>query len=548
MSASPPQSALNPVHAYHQRTAHRFAAYARGPEALDWDAQPAPFRRFAGAPAYPLPRLDEAAPGSPLARALERPFGGLGTAPPVQVDGDLASLGALLQLALGITAWKTLGPDRWAVRANPSSGNLHPLEAYLIVQAWPGLADGVYHYRPEDHALEQRALFASGGRQRVLIGLSSVMWREAWKYGERGFRYCQLDVGHGVAALAYGAAVLGWALGEEAQIGHPSLARLLGLDRESDFPWRRKAFTEQEEPELLLSLAMPGDEPDAVDGGELLEQAAHARWMGVASTIDPFPLYDWSVIGEVAAATRRADGERPGSTPRLPRAIPGGWEEAAGAGARSVILKRRSAQRFDPGYVMPRQDFDALLEATLPRPAAPWHVLARDPALDLLLYVHRVKGLTPGIYFLPRQRPSSRALLDLCARRQPVVAVDDSSLGLMRLLPADPVQLRRVARSLHCHQDIAATSCFALGMVADLDSALGSDPADYRDLHREAGVIGQALYLEAEARALQGTGIGCFFDEPVRELLGLEESGFRTLYHFTVGRGITDSRVEVAPA
>ena len=29
---------------YHEATRHRFAAYARGPETLDWDAQPAPFR------------------------------------------------------------------------------------------------------------------------------------------------------------------------------------------------------------------------------------------------------------------------------------------------------------------------------------------------------------------------------------------------------------------------------------------------------------------------------------------------------------------------
>src|SRR6185369_12408706 len=103
---------------------------------------------------------------------------------------------------------------------------------------------------------------------------------------------------------------------------------------------------------------------------------------------------------------------------------------------------------------------------------------------------------------------------------QPVteVAGGHPDLALWRLLETEPVQLRRVARSLHCHQDIAATACFALGMVAELDATLGCDPAAYRDLHREAGMIGQALYLEAQARGLQGTGIGCFFDEPVREV------------------------------
>ena len=28
------------------------------------------------------------------------------------------------------------------------------------------------------------------------VRLSSIHWREAWKYGERAFRYCQHDIGH----------------------------------------------------------------------------------------------------------------------------------------------------------------------------------------------------------------------------------------------------------------------------------------------------------------------------------------------------------------
>jgi len=546
MSDSPPHNALDLVRAYHRRTAHRFEAYARGPEALDWDAQPAPFRSFAGAPAVRLLRLGEETPGSALALALARPFGRLGAAPAAPVAGGLAALGALLQLALGITAWKSLGPDRWAVRANPSSGNLHPLEAYLVLRGWPGLADGVHHYRAEDHVLELRARFAPGyeGPRRALIGLSSVMWREAWKYGERAFRYCQLDAGHGTAALAYAAAVLGWDLREETQVGHATLARLLGLDRAADFPARRKAYTEQEEPELLLALAPAGDDPAPVEPGELLDWAGTAEWSGPASPIDPFPLYDWGVVGEVAAATRRPDGA-PRQAAALLAEVPAGTD---GPPARDVILQRRSAQRFDPAHIASRDDLDAILAATLPCGGALRNALAGGDRLDLLLYVHRVEGLTPGLYFLPRGPVEAGGLL--AARRQPAVKVSGghAGLALWRLLEAEPVQLRRVARSLHCHQDIASTACFALGMVAELDTALAADPASYRDLHREAGAIGQALYLAAEARGLQGTGIGCFFDEPVREVAGLEASDFTTLYHFTVGRGVVDPRVETGPA
>ncbi|WP_308874868.1 hypothetical protein [Thiothrix subterranea] len=106
------------VRAYHERTKHRLDAYAKGPEFLDWDQQPNPFRRFAGAEVVEL--------------ALEENEG----------------IAALLQLSLGLSAWKQYGPDRWALRCNPSSGNLHPTEGYLIANGIEGLSDGVYHYAP----------------------------------------------------------------------------------------------------------------------------------------------------------------------------------------------------------------------------------------------------------------------------------------------------------------------------------------------------------------------------------------------------------------
>ncbi len=96
-----------------------------------------------------------------------------------------------------MTAWKSYGAQRWALRCNPSSGNLHPTEGYLLCPALPGLPAGVYHYLSRDHVLEHRAAvdepqwteaFPESG---VLVGISSIHWREAWKYGMRAWRYCQ---------------------------------------------------------------------------------------------------------------------------------------------------------------------------------------------------------------------------------------------------------------------------------------------------------------------------------------------------------------------
>ncbi len=535
-----PDAALTLVAAYHARTRHRFEGYAKGPEALDWEAQPASFRSYAGTTVVQLPLLAAAAPDGALARALARP---VGTAAEVSLALTLESLAALLQLSLGITAWKSFGPDRWAVRANPSSGNLHPLEAWVVARGLGFLADGVWHYRPDEHALECRAAFVpcAGTPPRLLLGLSSVMWREAWKYGERAFRYCQLDAGHGLASLAYGADVLGWRLAEQPQVGHGTLSTLLGLDRAGDFPPSRRGDTESEEAESLLSLSCDGQVPSPVSPVELLDWAASANWHGRASIIDAHPFFRWPAINEVAAATWRADGGLFAAWP-LPAA------GAANPQLRplgEVILGRRSAQRFDPARVLSRDEFAGLLVALLPVARAPWNALAGKPHIDLLLYVHRVEGLVPGLYALLRSADASdfQSHLERCFPSQPV---DGMPMELRFLLPLEAVPLKRMARSLHCHQELAANACFAVGMLARFEEVLAADPAAYRDLYREAGLIGQVLYLEAEARGLNGCGIGCFFDDPVHESVGLTDRRWQSLYHFTVGQAVPDPRIETS--
>ena len=86
---------------------------------------------------------------------------------------------------------------------NPSSGNLHPTESYLIAGPIAGLqsSPGVYHYAPKSHSLELLAKMEGESWQALhlpegslLLAFSSIYWRESWKYGERAFRYSMLDV------------------------------------------------------------------------------------------------------------------------------------------------------------------------------------------------------------------------------------------------------------------------------------------------------------------------------------------------------------------
>ncbi|MGH9143418.1 MAG: SagB/ThcOx family dehydrogenase, partial [Vicinamibacterales bacterium] len=88
---------------------------------------------------------------------------------------------------------------------------------------------------------------------------------------------------------------------------------------------------------------------------------------------------------------------------------------------------------------------------------------------------------------------------------------------------------------------------FSLGMIADFEASLQALGASfYRHLFWEAGVVGQVLYLEAEAVHARATGIGCFFDDPMHDVLGIVDHSFQSLYHFTVGLPIEDSRLTTA--
>jgi hypothetical protein len=106
---------------------------------------------------------------------------------------------------------------------------------------------------------------------------------------------------------------------------------------------------------------------------------------------------------------------------------------------------------------------------------------------------------------------------------------------------------RGAARRLFCNQAIASDCCFGLAMLAEFDS-VERNPWTYRRLHWEAGLIGQALYMEAERFGLRGTGVGCFFDDETHAFIGLTSQNFQTLYHFTLGAPLTDKRIATEPA
>ncbi len=532
-------SDLAQVRAYHDRTKHRLDRYAAGPDFLDWEQQPDPFRRYAGAPLIPLPFDFDGLPDPAL--------GELSVGEPVAplADWRLTELSCLLRHSMGLAAWKVFGPDRWSLRCNPSSGNLHPTEAYVITRGLSGLDDGIYHYAPHEHGLERRCEFTLAPVERaglspsLLIGLSSIAWREAWKYGERAYRYVHLDLGHALGALAYAAATLGFRL-QRMAADEEQLARLMGLDREQDF-----TDAERERPDLLLQLLPREIETSQPGIEQWLPLLDGAHWQGRANVLSPHPKHQWPIIGQVADATPAKPDTLQPPMPATDYPPPLVSPEVS---ARQLMLQRRSAQAFSGKSSLPRETFYALLDSLLPRTdQVPWSSWPYGPLIHPVLFVHRVDDLSAGLYLLARD---PQALPDLQAALREEFDWEQppdcpAHLPLYHLVTADA---KRAARSLSCHQDIAASSYFSLGMLADFDHALERWGARaYPELFWEAGLIGQVLYLQAEATGIRGTGIGCFFDDAVHETLGLGESQYQSLYHFTVGLPKPDNRLQTLP-
>nr|CAB3494411.1 unnamed protein product [Digitaria exilis] len=479
--------------------------------------KPNPFLRFAPAPQLQLPL-----PNPPLSSAPV-PYPALFHSPPppspppqpLTVD----SLSALLFHSLALSAWKSTGLSTWSLRVNPSSGNLHPTEAHLLFPhpEEPGRL-AVAHYAPRDHLLEVRATAPAAECAAILpapatavLALSSVFWREAWKYGERALRYCNHDVGHALAAVAIAAAALGWDAKLLDELSCEDLGRLIGIEKgrpaamPEELPDKvvkgKAPWAERQHPDCAVLLFPAGSEPE-VDYGrmsEVLRRFDGLNWVGKANALSKDHVV-WDVIYRTAEEVKK-HGPAPEECfsvmpwQKSPAMLEGLYKEFT---VQEVVRRRRSAVDMDGVHVMERDTFYQMLLHCLPSGEVS-------------------SGLPKGLYFLVRNEEHFGALQR--AMRQDFEWVRPEGcpdgLPLYRLMKGD---CQRLSMQISCFQEIASHGCFSLGMIARFEPVL------------------------------HDKGIGCYFDDAVHDVLGLKDLEFQSLYHFTVGAPVLDRRIMSLPA
>lgn len=490
--------------AYHEATKHTVERLAGERRELDWTNMPAAFRQYEGTPVVDLPaemgELDAPGPRSG-AQLLSR----------------------LFYYSAAVSATKVAPSGmRYALRVNPSSGNLHPTEFHFATKGLGEWPDGLYHYRASSHEAERRA---AGGHwteavlkttlapwsrgARVVLVLTSIFWREAWKYRNRAYRYCCLDIGHAWEAVARAARELGCTPHAYGHFLDDELRRVLNAEAD-------------EQPMLMVALM-----EDRVSGQ--VSQETTEWWGGDANQLSKETIA-YPLIEGVHRATSLSESIAP-----VRQAAPG-WERAGGvilpepalAGERHAVVarRRRSALDFQArGDAIPLPVLSAILRDAVAGHRCDFEGdltgMAPSRFITLYLFAHAIEGLRRGAY---RYGVTSHTL-------EAILAGDH----------------RVSAAGLSLGQQLAGNCAVAFCMVADLERATAAHgERAYRYVQFEAGAIGQRLYVGAERFGWQATGIGAFYDDAVHHYLGLTPEQGQVVYHFAIGRAVPDPRLNLS--
>ncbi|MDD3817146.1 MAG: nitroreductase family protein [Thiovulaceae bacterium] len=507
---------LQKVFAYHETTKHASQRYAKSLGYMDWAHQPDPFRRYEGSKEILLPlACEDTTP--PYAALFDDSL------PPATLS--TATVAQLLRFSLALAAIKSNGYESWALRCNASSGNLHPSEGYLILPPLPNISTQttLTHYAPKNHTLEILAecttpLWNDLPKGSFFLAFSSVVYREVWKYGERAFRYTQLDAGHAMRAVTISAKMLGWHVRIVRSLEDEQLSRLLGFDQKERFHPMENEIADM----LLLITPDPIEAiPDLSPLLGSLPTQYESRANSVATAYQ-----NWPLIKETIEATS-------GNFSHMPSVLPTPLARNVTTESGKIVLWRRSVQAMDANDTrITLEEFRTLLESTR------GSFEGLPSSVHLILFIHDVAELPQGAYIFIRDALTCQELQKnlssefLWEEKLP-------SLYLLRL-----GDMRTFAKNVSCSQDIASQGAFSLGMLAPFaQELLACGTHRYRELYWECGAIGQQLYLEATSQGLSGTGIGCFLDDVMHDFLGLKSNLYQVLYHFTVGRGLRDTRI-----
>ncbi len=474
------RSKPGPALHYHQAVSYdrdRMDTYS-----LDWAVQPKTGKAYPGYPRIGL----EGRIGFPSV-SLSRALSPADSSAKPRLSGE--RLSRILFSAYGATSAARHSGGKFHYRTAPSAGALYPTELYLALAAEEaaecGLDPGLYHYPAPEHGL---TLLRGDdfGLEESLFLLTAITFRSAWKYRARAFRYCGLDTGHVAENLLLALKAEGYAPAILEALPGAGADAFLGLD--PDREWSLTAVS-------LKGRATPDSLPPAQD-------RALAEYSRVSAGEKAYKELE-GILDRLRQPFRPLEEAGEGADMGL---CPGPWQalpqppEPEGEASLGRCLSLRCSKR---NFV--RSPLAAAHLGGLAR----MMTLETDLPFSVGLLLGGAEGISGGFYLLDRE-----------AR----------NLALVR-----PGDLRREMAGACLDQAWLAQSAVHFVFLADLarlDRAGGARA--YKEALILAGRLGQRIYLGAAGLGLGCCGVGAFYDEECRELLGLDPDS-RLLYLVAAG-------------
>jgi SagB-type dehydrogenase family enzyme len=471
---------------YHDATKHSEISLRTSGHYLDWENKPSPFKVYRNLPSIPLPR-DFPRPEEPALKAIR------GEIPSKTVKPDLAVLAEILFFSAGLTRKMKFGSEEYYMRAASATGALYPIELYVVSGDIPSLKSGVYHFSPKVFALVQLregdfrsdlalASDESSASSPFTIVMTSLAWRNAWKYEARSYRHWFWDSGVIDANLLATCTSEGLSCKLVLGFVDSMVDKLLGLE-------------EMKEATVCLAVVGAGLGPRAGPARKEIP-LLHLNVEPVSKEEVEYPIiWDAHKAGELVNQ-KEVERWRQGFKPRPEKLIPVGpavplrpLEDEPSTLLAWAILRRGSSRRFAQQPISLEQLSTILQASSVP---ISFDFLPMDETLiDFYFIANDVDGLPSGSYYYDQETESLeqlkighfRSMSGYLSLGQPLF----SQASVMFFLTTD---LKHV------------TDCFG--------------NRGYRVAQFEAGVRAGKLYLSSYALGLGASG-STFYDDAVTE-------------------------------
>ncbi|MCC5599173.1 SagB/ThcOx family dehydrogenase [Nostoc favosum] len=332
-----PQSQISGK-AYHDATKHSYLSVQLDPNYVDASTQPSPFK------VYPK-----------FYRRVK-----------LNLNNPVHSF---ISLTSAITLEKVYKDGPYKLRVNPSAGALYPTEVYVQVRGIEGMVNGIYHLEVENNCLTLIYELIDDGLENYIIPsksingfiflISCVYYRSSWKYQNRSIRYCFLDSGHHLGAIA-----------ASAFLHNQDIQLIFDFDKlalNSDLGFENKEF--------ITACAV---------SGELQEKKIRSLRLKIpfVSGTDYFESNQF-IEDAYQATTLQKSRQQKLEYPQF------GFDKDK---FYQVVWNRRSIRRFRKESIS-QEDYLYIvqqLEQSIPT--------ENYEEIEIYSVVHRVEGMTPGLY------------------------------------------------------------------------------------------------------------------------------------------------------